>query len=339
MNKIFRDGTLVDVHVGYWSGAKNLSAEDLGLEEKNVAEAYKLGRKYLVPEEVIHAFRTIESRARNIVIKYSYNFPLGNARFVPKTKFSDVMKVLRECQAEYQGLVDDLVTNYEKHRLEMVPVYEQAALRAYETQEKTETAEFCFESKEDEKRAFVEKFMARIQTYYPTAESLREKFTLYWDVYEIAMPKMVKVEAEKLEQQEFARETFRTETQTKLDGFVREVVETLRQRTLEFCRDMTKNIKEGKVVKGRTITAFKNFIEEVPTMDFVGDKKLEEELATLKTEFLSLHDNETIKEQAVQDEFCQRLEAITKSVEDFTDIGGILDSYNNAEEPVEVAAA
>ncbi|MBE3144068.1 MAG: hypothetical protein IMZ61_09120, partial [Planctomycetes bacterium] len=72
---IFKDGVLMQVHVSFWSGARILKPEDLGLREDQIAETYKLGRKFLIPESVIAAFRHVEGKARNLVTKFSYEFP------------------------------------------------------------------------------------------------------------------------------------------------------------------------------------------------------------------------------------------------------------------------
>ena len=120
---IFKDGLLVDANVCYWSGAKILTAEDLGLKEENVAEAYKLGRKMLIPATVIRQFRALEGRARNVIKTNSYKFPIGNARFIPKKKFIKIHETLKSLQAKYMAKVDELITNYDQYRAEMIPIY------------------------------------------------------------------------------------------------------------------------------------------------------------------------------------------------------------------------
>lgn len=64
--KLFKDGILMDIHVRFWSAAKALDAKDLGLKESDIAKAYHLGRKMLIPAEVIQEFRRIEGQARRL---------------------------------------------------------------------------------------------------------------------------------------------------------------------------------------------------------------------------------------------------------------------------------
>lgn len=312
MTNIFKDGTLCSIHVSYWSGAKILKPEDLGLKETDIATAYRLGRKYLIPEEVIQKFRTIEQRARRAVEKSSYEFPIGNSRFVTSKALPGVMEDLKKYQAEYNALVDDLVTNYDKYREEMVPVYVEAAYKAFETQEPTQVATFSLEDKDEERKRFMTEFMNRIALHYPMASALRSKYSLHWDVFTIAPATM-----------EGSSDT----TSKKVDDFVTDVIRTLRQETIDLCTKITSSIKEGKIVKGRTLNSLKDFITRFKEMDFVGDKKLEENLETLQNDFLSIYSDEEVKDGDVQDELFNRLDAITKSVEDFTDIDLLADTY------------
>ena len=133
MSNIFKDGVLVDVNVCFWSGAKALTPDDLGLDPAKVTNAFKLGKKFLVPEEVIKSFRTIEGRARRVVEKNSFRFPIGNAYFVPRKKFAAVLDDLKMYQVQYNHLVDDLIENYDHYRQAMIPVYREAAETAFLT--------------------------------------------------------------------------------------------------------------------------------------------------------------------------------------------------------------
>lgn len=328
---IFKDGVLVDIDVSFWSGAKVLTAEDLGLKETNIAEAYKLGRKLLIPKEVIRKFRAIEGRARRLVDENSFRFPIGNARFIPKKKFMKVLSTLKEYQAEYMTHVDNLVTNYEKYRNEMIPVYRQAAEVAFAAQEPT-TQLFSIEGREADREAFVERFLARIQAYYPTAESLRDKFSLSWDLYNIAIPKMRKAEGQDIlaeeQQRLIAEDEYRIQAQQKIGNFIGEVVQTLRKETLDLCTRITTNIKEGKVIKGRTLNSLRDFIDKFSELNFVGDTKIESQLALLKKEFLDTHSTEQISEGPdLQEELKVRLAGIAEMAEDMNDVNSITGEY------------
>jgi hypothetical protein len=329
---IFKDGLLLDVNVSFWSGAKILKAEDLGLKEENVAKAYKLGRKMLIPAEIIRGFRQVEGRARRIVDTSSFKFPIGNARFIPKKKFQRVSDELKQCQQEYNDLTNKLIENYDQYRAEMLPVYKEAAEIAFVQQEPTGVQEFSLEDKEQQREAFVRTFMDRIQAYYPNSDTLRAKFALQWDVYEIALPKMKKGEdasiIDDIAKNDIFEQEYRTQTQQKIGAFVEDVVKTLRQETVEICGRIATNIKEGKVIKGRTLTSLREFIDKFQELNFVGDTTVETQLENLKKEFLDAHTPEEISEGPMQEELSRRIGEIATVAADMTDINAVTGEYN-----------
>ncbi len=329
---IFKDGILVDINVCFWSGAKALTAQDLGLKKENIADAYKLGRKMLIPAETIKEFRALESKARHLVEQNSFKFPLGNARFVPKRKFARVYKSLKEYQEEYNKLIAALIVNYDKLRKEMLPVYRQAAQIAFERQIPTGTHEFSIEGQEEDKKKFVRNFLYRIRQFYPEAETLRTRFSLEWNVYEIALPrlKMGKADlmADKAVKVEIANGAFKDQTQQKIGAFMDEVVQALRTETITICDKIAKNIKEGKVIKGRTLKALKDFISDFSEFNFVGDAKIENQLNALKEEFLEQHTTPAISGNVeLQEELHRRLNLVSEMASDITDISSVTGEY------------
>lgn len=329
---IFRDGVLVDIDVSFWSGAKVLRPEDLGLRPQDVADAYKLGKKFLVPSEVIKAFRRVEGKARYIAEENSFRFPIGTARFVPKRRFSKVLEQLKTCRDEYNALVDKLIENYDKYRQEMIPVYTQAAEVAF-LNSSPDTHEFGPDyDREKEKKNFVETFLDRINTFYPPAESLREKFSLSWDVYEIALPRMREVSAEQVVMDENMRESaeheYHEQMHQKMDVFVTDVVKVLRQETIEICTHISENLKSGKIVQGRTMASLKDFVEKFSSLNFVGDKTVEEQLERLRHEILDVYPVSKINDESeLQAELSRRLIEIADVAAKTNDIDGISSQY------------
>ena len=332
MQNIFKDGVLVDVNVCFWSGAKALTPDDLGLDPSKVADAFKLGKKFLVPEKVVAAFRTIEGRARRVVEKNSFRFPIGNAYFVPRKKFASVLSQLREHQAKYVALVEDLVENYDTYRQEMTPVYREAAETAFLTMQPEGVQTFNIDDREADKANYVSQFLARIEKFYPTAASLRNRYSLDWSLYEVAMPKMSRGEGDQIAEDEETREAmgkeYREQFTKKVSTFFDDVVKTLRGETMELCNRIVSNIKDGKVVKGRTLDSLRNFIDKFGEMNFVGDVKVEEQLETLRKEFLNTHTTEEISEQGdLQEELKRRLGVVMDTASDVSDINSITGEY------------
>jgi hypothetical protein len=331
---IFKDGVLVDVNVSYWSGAKMLTPKDLGLKDEDVVDAYKLGKKMLIPEAIIKEFRTVEQRARYLVDQNSFRFPIGTARFIPKKKFVKVLDELKECQAKYNVLTDSLITNYEAYRTEMVTVYTQAAEQAFMRQLPSVT-EFGIDSMEANKIAFIEDFLARIKMHYPDITTLRGKFSLCLDVYEIALPRMRKADSQDIVDEEVKRdiatEEYKAQTHSKINKFMDEVVASLRQEASTICGKIIANIKEGKVIRERSLQSLRTFVDQFSDLNFVGDKKVEEQLNGLKKNFLDTHTGETLTENKdVQEEFSRKLGELVSVAENMTDINEITGEYQRS---------
>jgi hypothetical protein len=319
--------------VSFWSGAKALRAEDLGLEEGDIAEAYKLGKKMLIPAEVIRKFRSIESKARRLVETNSFPFPIGNARFIPKRRFVKILDELRKCQACYDRLVDDLVANYDKYRGEMIPIYQTAAEKAY-AQRQPETAEFGPDFDiEAQRNEFVQSFMRRIESFYPDADTLRSKFSLGWDVYEIALPRMRQGDAQKISDDQSVRDAaereYRDQVREKIDGFVNDAVKVLRQQTVEICSRVKDNIVNGRIIKETTIDSLKNFVERFKSLNFIGDYVLENRLDELRKELLETHDAQQFREEVeLKEELNRHLGELMEMASNMTDINSITGEYN-----------
>jgi len=332
LTDIFLDGVLVDVDVSFWSAAKALTPEDLGLKPEEVAEAYKLGRKMLIPEEIIREFRNIESKARRTVEVNSFPFPIGNARFVPKRKFADVLETLKACQSEYMSKVDKLIENYDEYRKRMIPIYREAAETAFLQQDSIGVQEFSLEARENQKEEFVQRFLLRIESYYPSPDLVRSKFSLSWNLYEITFPRMGEVDEETVigeaEKAKIAREEYRTQIQSKMASFMDQVVGTLRQETMDICNRVLQNLKEGKILKAQTTNSLKDFIRRFQEMNFVGDKEIERKLETLNNEFLSVYNPDQIRENGdLQEDLKRRLHEISESAASITDINSVTGEY------------
>jgi hypothetical protein len=331
MTNIFKDGILAYVHVSYCTFEFMLTAEDLGLEKEDIADAYKLGRKLLIPSDVIRRFRAIEGRARRVLDENSFEFPISNARFITRKKFPTVLDSLKKCQGEYQSLVEKLIENYESYKTDMLSVYQQAAEIAYGRKSVKQEFGLDFDIEKD-KSEFITNFLSRIDSLYPTVESLKKRFSLLWDVYEIALPRMQRANSDLVSENEkksqIALEEYQSQIQNKISGFIDGVVSTLRQETLELCTRVISNIKDGKVIKGSTLNSISRFIEKFSELNFVGDDKIENELKKLQEEFLNTHTKDQIAEQSdLQEELKRRLSLLSESVSDITDLNSITGEY------------
>jgi F0F1-type ATP synthase membrane subunit b/b' len=331
---IFIDGVLMQVHVSFWSGAKILRPEDLGLKPEQIAAAYKLGRKMLIPAEIIRAFRRIEGQARRLVEENSFSFPIGNASFVTRRSFTKVNKRLEELKAEYMNLVENLIAKYEQYRQEILPVYQDAAETAFLTSQPS-MIEGSLEGFDASKKEFIQKFLDRIASYYPAVDSLRKRFSLDWDVYEIAAPQARETDATSVMESEEERTRVvaeaRAQMAVKVNGFVTDVVKVLRQEAVDVCSKIVTAIKEGKVVRSTTVSSLKGFIEKFRDMNFVGDQTIEAQLNAVHAELLDGRpENVFVEDMDLREELGRRLAVVVEEAGKLTDsdLNNVTGGYN-----------
>jgi len=312
MNSIFKDGALIDVHVCGWTGSIMLTPEDMGLDD--ITTAFKLGRKMLIPEAIIANFKSVENRARHAAdYPNGLQFPIGSARFLPKNNIQTVINALTECQSQYESLADNLLEHYDEYKAEMRPIYIDAANKAYEQQLPTGVQEINFE--DTNRQAFVDKFMARIEAAYPSPQSIRQRFSMDWTLYEIVEP-----------MNEEAAEEWRRQARSKIGGFIDDVVGQLRSETVNVCTRVANAIKEGQVVRANSIESLRNFIDKFKNLNFVGDTKIEDALENLKTEYLD-QTKEQLSEPEMQVQLKRRLIEIAEVASDVSDKSTVTGGY------------
>lgn len=297
--EIFKDGTLIEIKVCFWSGAKILKPHDLGIDQESLPEIYELGKKMLIPKKIISKFRAIESKARFIVEKNSFKFPFGNARFIPNRKVSIIIKKLKLYQKEYNSLKKEFITDYDKLRKQILPSHQKAAESA------------CTKQNEEEKKKFIINFLNQIDTLYPNLNSLRNKFSLTWNIYEIALPRIKK--------------EYHAQAKEKIITFLNEVITSLRKDTSEICKRI---INTENDIKGPTVKALKNFITDYSELNFIEDPVITQGIEELGKNFLEKYTTpQIIKSKELQKGLKNRLKDLLKNTENYSESDLIIYKY------------
>lgn len=118
-----------------------------------------------------------------------------------------------------------------------------------------------------------------------------------------------------------AEREYREQIHQKMDTFITDVVTVLRQETVDICGRIGENLKTGKVVQGRTLQSLKDFVEKFSSLNFVGDKTVEEQLETLRKEILDVYPISKINdEKELQTELSRRLIQIADTAANMTDV-------------------
>jgi hypothetical protein len=325
LEKLFREGVLIDVDVRKWTGSKILIAEDLGLKPEDVSKVFTLGHVDLVPKKVISVFKYIEGKARTLIDKNSHPFPFGSARFVTKKCFVKVLAELKELKAQYEAEIDSLILNYDTYREEMQASYREAAEKAYINQAPS-TVEFGPNDLDAQKESFINDYLARINSYAIPVDQLRSRFSLDWGVYSMALPSMNVGDGNQVVMDETTRQEIAKDCRTKILNFMDDVVTVMRSETVQVCARVRDAIVSGRVINSRTIQSLRDFIERYSDLNFLGDGEIGKQLEDLRKGLLDGHDdlaeNEDLKTQLKA-----TLASIVDRAGNFTDINSVTGEF------------
>lgn len=303
-DKIFTDGNLVEVHVSMWTGAKHLQPEDLGLTEKDVSEAFQLGKKKLVPAEVTAELKHLDYMARRALALHSLPFPFGSARFVPKKRFVEFAEKFNKIKAEFVKKADDLAENYMTYKVKMRKEYTKAANRAYERLSKGKG----FHKSKD---VYIRSFLARINKFYPPADEIRKRYSMDYVVFQMSLPDLTQASyedlAEEHEKIKLMRDAYRQSLEDRIEEFVDDFINQPRQGLVAAFNRLKRGLEGKSKITGSTIRCVNRAIEDYQKMDMSDDKKLPKILVEFKTRCLDRIDaaalRDSIKLQgAVKDE-------------------------------------
>lgn len=327
ISKVFTDGNLVDVSVRTWSGQRALQPADLGLSSTHISEAFKLGKKALIPREKIAMFKRIDQRARSVLSRFSFPFAFGSARFVPKKAFIKFIESFDKVQKDFYAEVDSLIEDYDAYRIAMRKEYVEAAEEAY--------IRYTSISKiEVDKDEFINDFLERVESFYPAKEELRDKFYMDYTVFRVALPDLTRAtyddlmdEGEKIKMLQMAKQA---ELQERVRKFVDSTLETQRSRASKVLGHLEESIRSGKKITKASINSVKTMIEDYESLDIIGDKKFLQVLKNFRDEHLK-HLNDKVLKQVPEHgaKICEMLQDLIKLAEDQSDINVLVNAYKS----------
>jgi len=275
LDAISNEGVLASVSIRYWRAARKLEAQDLGLNDRQIADRLVvLGHKRLLPRDALARFALIESRAHAAVERNSFSFLGGIARFVPNRNLAKLNETLDGLKDEFDAEIDSFMDRYEDLRESALDEWRQAA-RGLDVP--------------------VGEFVDRIAATFPSGMRLRQKFSFDTHFYQVAAPESVRIQAVDVADQTAvvnARALVARQAAEKLardtESFVSDCVATLREQTAQICDEMLASMKSGKTdgVHQKTLNRLLGFIDQFKTMNFAGDEALETMLSNARRELL-----------------------------------------------------
>lgn len=304
IGKVFSHGNLVDINVSMWTAQKLLTAEDLGLKSTDISAAFSLGKKTLIPAEVIAELRALENRARHILIQHSFAFTFGGARFVPKKTFLDFVTEIDKVIQRFDEKADDLAANYNTYRLDMREEYVSAAHEAYAR------AASLSKGMDVSENDFINNFLERIEKAYPKADEIRKKFHMEYNVFQVALPDISQASYEDLLEEggkvRMMQDAYQKSLFNKVNSFVDSCTNELRDKATAVLTRFSEALNADKRINEASLTSIKNMIEEYERMDFMGDTTFLNHLKMFRTRCIDTFSAKTILSDKVVKGMVQR---------------------------------
>ena len=274
LDVLTREGVLINVSVRYWRATKKLNAEDLGLDPESVeTRLISLGHKNLIPRESLQTFALIEGRAHALVETNTFPFLNGLGHFLPNARLQDTTDRLAQLEREFMAEKDNFLGQYAETRDKALVEWREAAARLVSNPAK---------------------LVETIEDSFPEARKMDRAFGFAVQLFQIQVPEKLKLSEVSLEQQQKviqAREQAVQQAAEKInqgvETFISDCVASLREQTAALCEEMLESMKAGKSgVHQKTLNRLVKFIDEFKTLNFVGDRDLEEQLERMRQEFL-----------------------------------------------------
>lgn len=340
IQNIFTNGVLVDLHISAWTGEKQLNATDLGIPADKLPKAFKLGKKSLIPPEVLARFKHIDYLARRLLITSSFPFPFGSARFIPKTALVEFNDEFEELKAKYQLELEGLCANYAKYRLEMRTQFIAAAKAAYTRLSQIPGYEGL--NKKDEKGnytgevisidEFVDAFIDRIEACYPDEKTLRSKYGMSYFPFQMELPDLSQATIDDVAQEsakvELIQRGFQAKMAKELKEYAQKIVVENRARAQKVIDNLASNIEQGKRFTNVTMEMVENMIKSFSKLNIAGDTELEERLNAFKAKYLDPHSAKEIhNSDELQANMLVELKSLQELVRNAEDITALAEAY------------
>lgn len=313
---LMKQGVIVKLEIHRWRPYVRLDADELGISRddpqyRQFIDTYvTLGRKKLLPPEIINEVERCESAAREALKRYSYDTLWG--RFVPCTAYRRLKQELEIQRSIYYDLRDQLVMNLADYRTEMQRQYRVAGIKAW--QQINGKDEMTSDDKAQAER-FAEDLCDRVLSRIPDAETIKQSFYFAVTPYHIPLPSEFEqdllqeararderdVEAHRqrllIEMNREVADHYREKKTEMIDGFLKAVVGQMGSLVHEVAVNVQASIEKnnGHLI-GRSALQLKNLIERVEVLNFMDDARIETEIASIKEQLDRAADDRDIVE-------------------------------------------
>jgi len=278
--QMMEKGILVQLHIRYWRPYTRLREADLGIEGLNgaVSDYIQLGRKKLLPPEMIAKIETVERRARTTLRNCSLKCFWGS--FIPTTAWERWRERSDKLKQKFYEVRDEIVKELPASMDQLRETYAEMAREAYRRSR--------FEADADVPQDFIDRFVTACLSRIPSAQQIEAAFN-YEEVYNyIPLPSQIKAHLEGLIEDDARRQIAQqmySQKKEMIDGFMAEVSSGLRNMVVKVAQSVRESIEknEGKLIP-RFASDLKQLLGKLERLNFYNDAEVTKMVEEIRAE-------------------------------------------------------
>jgi hypothetical protein len=276
--RLMQKGVIIQLHIGYWRPYSRLSESELGIsEDGSVKEYLQLGRKKLLPPEMVARLENIEKRARYALEENSFKCFWG--RFVPVTAWNRWRDENEEIKNQFYAIRDEVISNLPESIGQLRDIYAQMAMDAYKRSR--------YDSEAQVPEHYIETFISRCLEQIPSPDDMRRLFR-YEEVYTyIPLPSQLKIQqsgsAEDMMKRQVARE-MNQHKQEMVADFLVEINTSLRNMIVGACQSVKDSIRRNDRLVPRSVMGLRNLLAKLERLNFHDDDQLSKMMEDIRSE-------------------------------------------------------
>jgi hypothetical protein len=255
--KLMQKGVLVQLHIGYWRPYSRLTESELGIsEDESVKEYLQLGRKKLLPPEMVARLENIEKRARYALEENSFKCFWG--RFVPVTAWNRWRDENEVIKSQFYAIRDEVISNLPESIGQLRDIYSQMAMEAYKRSK--------YDSEAQVPEHYIETFISKCLEQIPSPDDMRRLFK-YEEVYTyIPLPNQLTLQQmgspEDAMRRQVAQE-MNDHKQEMVADFLAEINTNLRSMIVDACQSVRDSIRRNERLVPRSVMGLRNLLSKL----------------------------------------------------------------------------
>jgi hypothetical protein len=277
--RLMQKGVLVQLHIGYWRPYSRLIESELGIsEDGSVKEYLQLGRKKLLPPEVVARLENIEKRARYALEENSFKCFWG--RFVPVTAWNRWRDENEGIKNHFYSIRDEVISNLPQSIGQLRDIYAQMAIEAYKRSK--------YDSEAQVPEYYIETFISKCLEQIPSPDDMRKLFR-YEEVYTyIPLPNQLG----QLRQTGSSEDTMRRQVTQEMNDhkqemvadFLAEINSSLRTTIVDACQSVRDSIRRNERLVPRSVMGLRNLLSKLERLNFHDDDQLTKMMEDIRIE-------------------------------------------------------